>query len=118
MSDSDSDIQCRVVAIVLEQSKKTRKPMSDSDKEAKRAILAAARAKRAVIAESGREAAALKESEIAVLRAQVEEEERKKFVKKVRRDLRAAATAKAPAPAPVTAPPLPAPVARHSWTFA
>ncbi|KAJ1401197.1 hypothetical protein B484DRAFT_437883, partial [Ochromonadaceae sp. CCMP2298] len=82
MSDSDSDVQCRVVAKVLETVKKTRKPMSDSDKAAKREILAAARAKRAEIAESGREAAAIKESEMAVLRAQVEEEERKKFMKK------------------------------------
>ncbi|KAJ1432955.1 hypothetical protein B484DRAFT_394712 [Ochromonadaceae sp. CCMP2298] len=73
---------------------------------------------RAVIAESGKEAAALKESEMAVLRAQVEEEERKKFVKKVRRDLRAAAKAPATAPAPAPAPPLPAPAARHSWAFA
>ncbi|KAJ1436433.1 hypothetical protein B484DRAFT_393231 [Ochromonadaceae sp. CCMP2298] len=88
-------------------------------KAAKREILAAARAKRAVIAESRKEAAALKESEMVVLRAQVEEEERRKFVKRVRRDLRAAATAKAPAPAaPAPAPPLPAPVARHSWAFA
>ncbi|KAJ1434356.1 hypothetical protein B484DRAFT_394041 [Ochromonadaceae sp. CCMP2298] len=51
-------------------------------KKAKRQILAAARAKRAEIADLGREAAALKESEMAVLRAQVEEEERKKFVRK------------------------------------
>ncbi|KAJ1410741.1 hypothetical protein B484DRAFT_402849 [Ochromonadaceae sp. CCMP2298] len=56
--------------------------MSDTDKEAKRQILAAARAKRAEIADLGREAAAIKESEMAVLRAQVEEEERKKFVRK------------------------------------
>jgi hypothetical protein len=115
MSDSDSDIQCRVVAKVLEQSKKTRKVMSDVDKLAKREILAAARAKKASIADAGREAAVIKESELAELRAQVEEEERKKFIKKVRRDLRAASKA-TPTPAPTPA--LPAPVARNSWSFA
>jgi hypothetical protein len=116
-SDSDSDIQLRVVAKVLEQSKKTQKPMSDSDKLAKKEILAAARANRASIADARREAAAVKEGELADLRAQVEEEERKRFVKKVRRDLRAESKAsKAPTPAPTPA--LPAPVARNSWSFA
>jgi hypothetical protein len=117
MSDSDSDIQCRVVAKVLEQSKKTRKVMSDEDKLAKREILAAARAKKASIADAGREAAVIKESELAELRAQVEEE-RKKFIKKVRRDLRAASKATATAPAPAPTPALPAPVARNNWSFA
>jgi hypothetical protein len=89
--------------------------MSDSDKLAKREILAAARAKKASIADAGREAAAIKEGELTELRAQVEEEERKKFIKKVRRDLRAASKA-TPTPAPTPA--LPSTVARNSWSFA